>query len=363
MATTSQVVIVQTIFGAKKNAAFTLRLPFIAQGTPLIKTTPTIAAGDVKVSIDGGALANVTNLPTEAPAASGLVEIDLTAAEMNGSVIVVRGVDVAGDEWVDWTFTIVTTEVTVDSLVRSTTPANALTVDGSGKVAVGAGGIVAASFATDAVDSNAIATSGANKVRDTILSDATPFPGARVDAAVSSRADGAAFTNARAVKLDNLDATVSSRADGANYTAGRAANLDSLDVAVSSRVSSASLTPTRAANLDHLNADVSSRAVPGDAMALVASAVDASKITAAAGNKLADHVLRRKLANARASSDGDALDKRSQLGAASRLVNKVNVNGAQLEIFDETDAGTPFAKFNLVGNSSATPIVTATPAA
>lgn len=446
MATTSQVVIVQTIVGRKKNAAFTLRVPFIAQGTPLIKTTPTIAAGDVKISKDGGALANATNLPTEAPAASGLVEIDLTAGEMNADVVVVRGIDVAGDEWVDWTVTIVTEAVTISELVRSTTPANALTVDADGAVLttgvrrntaqtgaassitldagasavdgfynglrvelVGGTGVGQArkitaydgttkiattepawvtnpdvtsvfklanesrqslldasvnanSIGTDAIGATQLAATAANKVRDTILSDATRFAGANVDVATSSRADGAAYTGARAAKLDKLDVNVSTRADGADYTGPRATNLDNLDALVSSRVSATSLTPTRASNLDRLDATVSSRSAPGDSMALVANAVDDTKITAAAANKLADYKIRRNLATARATVGPDAVTKRSELGAHSRLTNKVNVNGAQLEIFDETDAGTPFAKFNLVGNSSATPIVTATPA-
>jgi len=41
---------------------------------------------------------------------------------------------------------------------------------------------------TDAVDANAVAVSGANEIRDTILSDSTPFAGANIDAAVTSRA-------------------------------------------------------------------------------------------------------------------------------------------------------------------------------
>ena len=40
--------------------------------------------------------------------------------------------------------------------------------------------------------------------------------------------DPSVWTDARAGKLDNLDATVSSRADGANYTAARAAHIDRL---------------------------------------------------------------------------------------------------------------------------------------
>jgi hypothetical protein len=51
-----------------------------------------------------------------------------------------------------------------------------------------AGAITAAAIATDAIGSSELATSAANKIRDTILSDATAFAGANIDAAVSTRA-------------------------------------------------------------------------------------------------------------------------------------------------------------------------------
>lgn len=44
----------------------------------------------------------------------------------------------------------------------------------------------------DAVDASAVATSGAQEIRDEILSDSTPFPGANVDAAISSRSSHSA---------------------------------------------------------------------------------------------------------------------------------------------------------------------------
>mgnify|MGYP003440101650 FL=1 len=60
--------------------------------------------------------------------------------------------------------------------------------------AIGAAALTAAKFATDAIDANALAASAANEVRDTILSDATPFQGARIDATVSSRASQTSVT-------------------------------------------------------------------------------------------------------------------------------------------------------------------------
>lgn len=63
------------------------------------KVDPTIAEGDFKISIDSGALANLTNLPAASPSGSSLVLVSLTADEMNGAKINIQAIDVAGDEW------------------------------------------------------------------------------------------------------------------------------------------------------------------------------------------------------------------------------------------------------------------------
>lgn len=83
---------------------------------------------------------------------------------------------------------------------------------------------------------------------------------------------------------------------------------------------------------------------------------DAASISAAAGNKVADHVLRRSSAGARASAFGDAPVFRSLLGAASKLHNRVRDNGGQLEIFDETDTGTPFGTQTITTTPGSDPI-------
>ena len=55
-------------------------------------------------------------------------------------------------------------------------------------------------------------------------------------------------------------------------------------------------------------------------------------------NKIADHILRRSLATAAASSDGDTVGFRSLLGASRKLVNKVAFSGSNLVIYEEDDA-------------------------
>lgn len=74
----------------------------IDQGNPnVFKANPTLAAGDVKVSIDGAAEANITTLPTVTPAAGKHVKVTLSAAEMTGDNISVIFSDGAGAEWCD----------------------------------------------------------------------------------------------------------------------------------------------------------------------------------------------------------------------------------------------------------------------
>lgn len=72
-----------------------------ASSTGAYKANPTLAVGDVKVSIDGGALSNIGTLPSATPASGRGLLVTLTAAEMSGSQIRVEFVDAAGGEWAD----------------------------------------------------------------------------------------------------------------------------------------------------------------------------------------------------------------------------------------------------------------------
>lgn len=74
------------------------------------KANPTIAAGDFKVSKDGGALANLTTLPSVAPAGSVWVTIALSATEMTADIVSVQAIDqTSPKEWADLAFSIPTT--------------------------------------------------------------------------------------------------------------------------------------------------------------------------------------------------------------------------------------------------------------
>lgn len=80
-------------------------ITLITRGALDFKSNPTLAAGDVKVSKDGGAFNNITSLPTVAPAADTSVQVVLSATEMSAKEIIVRFIDQTGPkEWEDYVF-------------------------------------------------------------------------------------------------------------------------------------------------------------------------------------------------------------------------------------------------------------------
>lgn len=67
-----------------------------------LKSTPTIAAGDFKISKDGGAFANLATLPTVTPSSSVSVKLDLSATEMTADNVLIVWVDqTTTKEWAD----------------------------------------------------------------------------------------------------------------------------------------------------------------------------------------------------------------------------------------------------------------------
>ena len=145
----------------KRATAFKMFVGLPSQANPSIfQSNPTIAAGDFKVSKDGGALANLTALPSVSPASSKMVMIDLDATEMTADNITVICSDAAGAEWGDVVINIQTSARQVDDLAYPTTSGRSMDVDASGGVEVGsfqAGAIGAAAFAAGAIDNAAIA--------------------------------------------------------------------------------------------------------------------------------------------------------------------------------------------------------------
>lgn len=79
------------------------------------KSSPTIAAGDFQASTDGGTFANLSTLPVVTPSGSISILISLSASEMTGDKVFVKGIDASGAEWADITIFIdIPTALTLD---------------------------------------------------------------------------------------------------------------------------------------------------------------------------------------------------------------------------------------------------------
>lgn len=75
----------------------------------LFKASPTLAAGDAKISKDDGAFADLATLPSVLPAAGRLVKVPLSATEMTADVLTIVFHDqTSPPEWADYALTIVT---------------------------------------------------------------------------------------------------------------------------------------------------------------------------------------------------------------------------------------------------------------
>lgn len=100
---------------AKKNTAFTFPVSLPSQAGSVYQVNPTLAAGDVQVSIDGGSFVNIDSLPVAIDSGSTLT-VSLLAAEMNGDWIRVAFHDAAGAEWCDVSCDIFTVTQQIDDL-------------------------------------------------------------------------------------------------------------------------------------------------------------------------------------------------------------------------------------------------------
>lgn len=114
----------------KKNQTYTFIVQLEDSSNPgAFKASPTIAAGDFKISTDDGARVNLTNLPTVSPAGSIDVKIILSAAEMNGDRIVVEIKDQTSPS--EWEPMAVTIYPEVNTLVDIAAKTNLLNFDAS----------------------------------------------------------------------------------------------------------------------------------------------------------------------------------------------------------------------------------------
>ena len=192
----------------------------VDRSTGQYKVSPTIAAGDFKLEKDGGAAANLTTLPSVAPAGGSSIDISFSAVELQCAQATLRMVDAAGAEWDDdciHLFTVGNADAFLQFDLFTATVALSLAsqqavtggvwgearsnhavsgsfgegvssvqgsvtgsvkgsvngnVDGNVTGSVGSvatGGITASSFAADAISASAFSTAAAQKMADELL--------------------------------------------------------------------------------------------------------------------------------------------------------------------------------------------------
>lgn len=175
----------------KKNAAHSFYVALESQGSPgLFQANPTLAAGDVKVSIDGQALTNLTTLPVVTPAGSKWVLVSLTAGEMNGDDVVVQFSDAAGAEWYDLGYPMQPQTRAPSDLAFPVTSGRGMVVDAAGLVdanvvKTGPTGAGATQTARDLGATLGVAGAGLTALGDTRI--------ANLDAAITTRGTGTAL--------------------------------------------------------------------------------------------------------------------------------------------------------------------------
>lgn len=102
---------------SQKGVEFIFYVGLVSQAdTKLLQNNPTLAAGDVLVSTDGGATSNLDTLPAVTPASSDMVKVTVSTSEMNGDNIIIVFSDAAGSEWCDLLINIQTSAQSLDTM-------------------------------------------------------------------------------------------------------------------------------------------------------------------------------------------------------------------------------------------------------
>lgn len=119
----------------KRGFAYITYISLVSQAdVKLLQANPTLAAGDVKVSIDGGAFANLTTLPTVTPAGGKAVKVSLSATEMLGDNIKIVFSDAAGAEWCDLTLDLQTASAQFEDVSAIKVIADSLVILPGGEI-------------------------------------------------------------------------------------------------------------------------------------------------------------------------------------------------------------------------------------
>lgn len=167
------------IFQQSEGTAARRRFPILLVDGSGEKVTGETGTPDISKNF--GTFAATSATLTEV--ANGTYYVELTATELDTLGRITVHFDSANVA----TFTLTATVVPYDPFDANLGLTN-LDAAVSSRAAPGA----AMDLITDALDAAAVATAGAQEIRDEILSDSTPFAGANVDAAISTRSSHAA---------------------------------------------------------------------------------------------------------------------------------------------------------------------------
>ena len=200
--------------------------------TGTFQSNPTIAAGDFKVSIDGGALANLATLPAVTPASSKMVKFTLSTSEMNGDNVTIVASDAAGAEWNDLVINIQTSARQVDDLAYPTTSGRSIDVTATGEVGIDWANI---GSPTTTVNLSGTTVKTATDVETDTADIQTRLPAAlvsgRIDASVGAMAANvltATAINADAITAAKLAADVTTELQSGLATAANLATVDTV---------------------------------------------------------------------------------------------------------------------------------------
>jgi hypothetical protein len=124
-----------TYVPAKRGTEFIFGISLVSQAdVKLLQNNPTLAAGDVTISKDFGAFANLTTLPTVTPAGGDQVKVTVSATEMLSDNMLIVFSDAAGGQWCDAAFSIQTAARQIDDLAYPATSGRSMVVDAAGLV-------------------------------------------------------------------------------------------------------------------------------------------------------------------------------------------------------------------------------------
>jgi len=264
------------MFFLEQSAAATVKIgPFLDETDgKTAETGLTISQADVRLSKNGGNFAQKNNATSCTHDELGYYDCPLSTTDTNTVGTLLLAVHESGALPVWHEFMVIPT-MQYNSLIGGTDYLQVDTVQVEGADAT-------------------------NQIRDSVVDDATRIDASDLNTVVDELKDGG--------RLDVIYDGIKAKTD----------NLPSSPAAVGSQMTLQ-------------DGAISAAKIGTDAITDV-------KISAAAGNKIADHVLRRHFSQAEASSDGNTLTFRSLIGAGAKLVNKIAIGGSTLTVYKTDDA-------------------------